>query len=339
MRWLACVVGAVATPLVLAIAWLGLGGAASWAAFAYVAALALLAGGLLTAPMRTARRRGVTRAGLALLVATACLRGGSGAAGETVTMTTTDGKGARWLGRVVDEGDLAVGGARVLVATHLLRDPDAPSVPGALADAYRRMRAEEGDTPSPVLPTYAGMQSPARADVLVVDGVAHPRGALIFLHGYAGNFALPCWQIGRAARAAALVTYCPSTSWRGDWWSRRGEETLRATIALARRRGIDRFYLAGLSNGAVGAARLAPRMRGTFRGVILVSGAARDASAPGAPVLVVQGRRDAMAGAGLARAYAARTGARYLDLDGGHFAFLLHEAEANRAITAWLKEH
>ncbi|HZS39180.1 MAG TPA: alpha/beta hydrolase, partial [Polyangia bacterium] len=285
------------------------------------------------------RRAKLARAGLALMALTLGLRGCTAARGERLTMTTTDDQGARWAARVVDEADVAVAGARVLVAAGMLHDPDAGQVPDALRRAYDRMRAAEGDAPSPVVPTLLGLESPDRADVIVVDGVAQPKGAVIFLHGFAGGFALPCWQLARAAREADLVTYCPSVGARGDWWTEHGARTLAKTVALARRRGIDRLYLAGLSNGAVGVAHLAPKMRGTFRGVILISGCAPDQPAPGVPALVVQGRRDAMSGASRARAYAARTGARYVELDAGHFAFLLREDEAHRAIAAWLKSH
>jgi pimeloyl-ACP methyl ester carboxylesterase len=110
-------------------------------------------------------------------------------------------------------------------------------------------------------------------------------------------------------------------------------------VALLRKRGITRIYLAGLSNGAAGAARLAPRMRGVFRGLILISGAPRDADAPDGPVLVMQGRRDQMASALSARAYAGRFGGQYVELDAGHFALLLREEQAMQAIAAWLAKN
>ena len=301
----------------------------SWSSLCYLIGFALILAGF------SRRLRRAALVGIGILLLTASVRMSTAASGTSMTLTTIDEKPARWLGRLIDEGDVAVLGARILVFARQLHEHDATAVPGALGAAYSRMRHEQGDSPSPVLLTWLGLESPGRADVLVFDDLERPRGALIFLHGFSGNFALPCWQIARAAREAGLVTYCPSVGWHGDWWN--NPLTLEKTVALVRRRShVDRIYLAGLSNGAAGAARLAPRMRGGFCGMILISGATRNPASPGVPVLMLQGRYDAVAP--LARAYATTTGARYVDLDAGHFALLLREKEANRAITSWLEE-
>jgi predicted esterase len=306
----------------------------SWSGWAYVlGALVVLVG----AVTRKRRRPGLTRAGLAFVLLTACVRACTGAGGETLTITTTGGSGARVLSRLLDEGDVATLGARVLVTAGALRDPDADEVPAALARAYAEMRAAEGDTPSPLVPTYVGLQRPDAADVIVVRPRGPARGALVFLHGFAGSFALPCWQIAQAAADADLATYCPSVGWRGDWRND-GENTLRRTVELARADGHTRLYLAGLSNGGIGASYLAPRMRGTFRGVILVSGAAPAAPPCGVRALVLHGGRDAMVSAGAGRAWASKNGARYVELQGGHFALLLRKDEARAAIARFLRE-
>lgn len=278
---------------------------------------------------------GVSLVLAALVLVTAIVRAQAG--GRTTMITGPEGKPpSHPLGRLVDEGDAATFAASVLVADNRLPDPEAKLVPATMRDAYRRMREAEGDVPSPVLATYAGRQSPDAFDILVIDGVDQPRGALIFLHGFGGNFALPCWLISGPARAASLVTFCPSTGPMGDWWSKDGEETVRRTLALARARGLDRIYLAGLSNGGIGASRLAPRLRGQIRGLVLVSGAAPEASSAGIPSLVVHGARDSMVPTANARGYAVRTGARYVELKGGHFGMLTHEDDYRRAITDWL---
>jgi pimeloyl-ACP methyl ester carboxylesterase len=254
-------------------------------------------------------------------------------------MMGSDGtSSARLLGRIADEGDAAVLATSALTVSGALRDPEAGVLATTMRGAYHRMREAEGDTPSPVLPTYAGLQGPGGFDVVVVDGVAAPLGAVVFLHGFGGSFALPCWELAQAAREAGLVTYCPSVGWRGDWWTADGEATLRRTVDLVHARRLDRVYLAGLSNGGIGASRLAPRLRGAFKGLILISGAAPDAAPPGVPVLVVQGRRDEMCPAAMGRAYAARVGARYLEIEGGHFALLTHREGVTRAITGWLAQ-
>jgi pimeloyl-ACP methyl ester carboxylesterase len=119
----------------------------------------------------------------------------------------------------------------------------------------------------------------------------------------------------------------------GDWWSPQGEKTLERTLTWLERRGIRRVYLAGLSNGGVGASVLAGRLtrsRLELRGLVLISGASRVADTPRVPVLMVQGRHDSMFPARRMRAFAERTGnlATYFEVDSGHFAFLDHRLVA-----------
>jgi len=70
--------------------------------------------------------------------------------------------------------------------------------------------------------------------------------------------------------------------------------------------------------------------------MILISGAAPDAAAPGIPTLVIQGRSDAQIPAGLVHGYAERAGARYVEHDAGHFVMLTQRARVRDAIGAWL---
>lgn len=123
---------------------------------------------------------------------------------------------------------------------------------------------------------------------------------------------------------------------RADWWTPDGERIVRETMRLAAARGLQRIVLAGLSNGAIGAARLAPRMRGSFVGLVFVSGAPTDAAAPNVPVLAIHGRHDAMASVASVRSYAALHHDKYVDLDAGHLALLLRREESLRALRDWL---
>jgi pimeloyl-ACP methyl ester carboxylesterase len=330
------VVGILSLLPALALFAIGIVVHASLSGFAYVAGLLAVALGLSAWGSRRGGR-GVA-IGLVIVTSTVVIRACAlTTRGATVSMTGADGtSSARLLGRVVDEGDAAVLVASALSLVGRLPDPEASTIPSRMREAYARLRAAEGITPSPLLPTYAGLQSPEAFDVLVVDGIPEPRGALVFLHGFAGGFTLPCWQIAQMARPAGLVTLCPSTGWRGEWWTAAGEATLRRTLDLARARGLDRIVLAGLSNGAVGASIHAPRMRGALRGLVLISCASPSAGASGIPTLVLHGRGDRMCPASIGRAYAARTGAGYVELDGGHFALLTHEEEATRVLGDWL---
>lgn len=308
---------------------------ASWSGFGYAAGVLVLGVGL-AASSAPARRRTAAALGLAIVLGTALVHA-EGARGRVTLLSGPSGSASPGvLGRVIDEGDAAVFAANALVESRKLSDPEIKELPRAMRDAYRRMREADGEVPSPVFSSYASPPTPDAFDVLVIEGPPAPRGALVFLHGFGGNFALPCWVVARAAREAGLVTFCPSTGPMGDWWSKAGEETVRRTVALVRARGLDRIYLAGLSSGGIGASRLAPRMRGVFRGVVLVSGAAPDAASAGVPALVVHGARDAMCPAADARRYATRTGARYVEAKGAHFGLLTHEEEYVRAISDWL---
>jgi pimeloyl-ACP methyl ester carboxylesterase len=313
---------------------------ATWSGAADALGLLVTFVGLVTAPARIHRRRGVARGGLAILVLTACARMAAAASGETAAMHAGADASPRVLDRLLDEEDVAVTGARTLIAIGGLTDPDVRELVPQMKNAYRSMRAEQGDLPSPVVATYLGLPAPGASDTLVFEprSSSHPAGAVIFLHGFAGSFTLPCWQIARVAARLDLVTFCPSVGYRGDWWTADGEATVRRTVAELHARGIRRIWLAGLSNGGIGASRLAPRMPHTFQGLILISGAAPEAVPTSLPALVLQGRDDAMMPASLARSYASRSNGRYVELDAGHFAMLVRSDAADRAIESWLRQ-
>lgn len=304
----------------------------SWSARGYGLAVVTINAGFFMTPPRRA-----TWVGAVLIVAVVAVRLFSAASGQSMTMTCAHGSG-RWLARLIDERDAAVWGARIAFASGHFRDPDTPAVVPALIRAYEELSAQEGDVPSPVVPTYLGLQRRGATDVLAFDTVVSKRAAFIFLHGFGGSFALPCWQLAHAVSVVGFVTRCPSLGPRGDWWSEEGEAIVRDTIRALREEGIDHVVLAGLSNGGVGAARLAPKLRGAIHGLVLIAGTA-PAAAPGVPVLVLHGARDSMMPASAARAYAVAHGGTYVDLDGGHFALLLERPRAMAALTSWLTKH
>ena len=288
---------------------------------AYVLAPMVLAASLVVSRAWTRR---VALAGAALLALPIAVR----------FATTKRAGDVRAIDRVVDERDIAVNASRAIAYTHFMSDPDVPELPGAMRAAYDEMDRDEGSLPSPFVATYLGLQSPNASDTIEMmrDGDA----AVVFLHGSAGNFTLSCWLFARAAARAGMSTACPSTSWAGDWWTRSNEKIVRATISSLRARGKTRIFLAGLSNGGIGASRLAPRLAGEIDGLVLVSGAAPDAGAPGVPTLVVQGRVDGQVSTPMVRSYASRVGAKYVELEAGHFALLVERERASAAITDWL---
>ncbi|MBS2013489.1 MAG: alpha/beta hydrolase [Deltaproteobacteria bacterium] len=329
-------------------------GAATWSSIAYVAAIGLLLGGLVTLPdpaaapssedteaaqdpqerkRRRSRPRGLSRGGALAVVAVMSVRTCTTDGGRGITVATSDGSSSRVVNRIVDEADVAILGARLLGPSGLY-GADSSKVAPAMRDAYARMRRDQGAAATPFVATYLGLQRPAAFDTIVIEPAsrAAAKTALIFLHGYAGNFDMPCWQMAKAVDGLDVVTACPSTSWVGDWWSADGEAILDRTVEMLRARGVSRFVLAGLSNGGYGASELAPRRRGTFAGLVLVSGARPDQPSPGVPVLLVHGTHDNMVPIEEARAYRDRHGGRLVELPAGHFALLLSSTDANRAI-------
>lgn len=354
MRFLLRTAAMLAVFPYLGVVYLLATGTASWSSVLYVIAAGALLGGLMTLPHRVksgrpGRPRGLSRGAAAALALVAIARGVIAGDGRRMHVVPTDadsgagasgvGSSARLVNRLLDEGDVAFAGTRVLFATGAYSD-DREALPPAMRDAYGAMRRDHGEVPSPLVATYLGMQRGNAHDLVLIEPeaiepqakAAAPRSAIVFLHGYAGNFDLPCWQIARAVASLDAVTACPSTRWVGDWWSADGEATVRRTVALLRARGIERIVLAGLSNGGEGASRLAPRMKGLLAGLILISGADPRAGSAAVPTLVIHGARDTVVPFEGSRLYAKRTGTKLVSLDAGHFAMLVRAEETNRAV-------
>lgn len=264
----------------------------------------------------------------------------SGAPNEMIAWP--DGTSSRWLGRIVDEQDVGLLGARLLTRRWPLARDEREGLLREMHAAYVEMRDEAGDSPSPVLDTALGRQHPHDFDALLFGqpgpGAEHgPSAAVVFLHGYGGSSRLECWLVAQAARAIGALTVCPAIDFTGHWNSPAGERTLRAALDQVSRQWILRVYLAGLSNGAAGASALAPKFADSLAGLILISGAPAGGTTAGLPTLVVQGEHDPMASAAAARAFAARTHATYVSVDSGHFALLMQRARTRDAIADWLR--
>ena len=83
----------------------------------YVLGALVTIGGLLTARARTTRRRGVTRAGLAMLAVAMLLRVVFAGHGKTLSMTRGSSSSAPFLDRLLPEDDVAVTSARAVIMT------------------------------------------------------------------------------------------------------------------------------------------------------------------------------------------------------------------------------
>ncbi len=308
----------------------------------YLCATTLIVLGAVSAPWRQKRHRGLIRLGLALLLIIVSIRSALPPTGAGMLLTTFPAQqGARWLNRLFDEQDIVLVGERLAARSGGLvsaREDDQLIV--ALQNAYTAMRAEDATALSPFLSTALGWQQPDSFDVFVAGprSSTSPRAGVIFLHGFGGNFAMQCWLLAHAVQRSGAITLCPSVSWHGDWWTDRGEATVRRAIDNLQQRGIERIYLAGLSNGALGVSRLASRLHTPLAGLILISGADPDAATASLPVLVIQGTQDERMPAALAQRYARAAGANgslHL-LEGDHFLLAKRADEVQSMIADWL---
>ena len=115
MRRVAAVVGALLAIVAVPLALLAATTPVSVIGFLYVLGALVTIAGLITAPIRKTRRRGVTRAGLALLTTTMLLRVALAGHGKTIGMTRGDSASAPFLDRLLPEADVAVTSARAVI--------------------------------------------------------------------------------------------------------------------------------------------------------------------------------------------------------------------------------
>jgi predicted esterase len=334
--WLSRGIAVAVLVPVAVLVWMGVHAPWSLSGWIVLAALGLAAAAaFVPAPGRRRLLRALAGTAIAMVVIVRVL-----ASTEPGGMPTLPGAtSSRWLGRIVDEQDVSLIGARLLAWRWPLARDEREGLLREMRAAYVEMRDDANASPSPVLDTALGRQRPEGFDTLVFEAEGYGSGtAVVFLHGYGGSFRLECWLVARAARAINAITVCPATGFSARWGGRDGERTLRATLEYLHARGIRRVYLAGLSNGAAGASALAPKFTSSLVGLILISGAPADGTTAGLPALVIQGEHDPMASAAAARAFAARTHASYVGLDGGHFGLLMRRGQARNAIEQWLRQ-
>jgi len=309
----------------------------------YLIGALLMATGAITAPWRRTCFRGVTRAGIVLICLVVCTRLIVAASGTTVTLITVpSGQSTRWLDRLVHERDIGLFGVHLAYLTGTAISPrEHEGLMPALQSAYAAMEEAGETTSSPCLSTYLGCQRPGSFDTVVIEppGGKPDRTAVVFLHGFGGNFTIQGWLVAQAASRIGAVTVCPSVSWRGDWWTDEGQQTVRSTLDYLHARGIRRIYLAGLSNGAVGTCRLAPRLSSELAGLILISGADPNAPDAGLPVLALQGNADERMPAALALKATHQAGKRglYHEFDGDHLLLAKRAHEVQEVLAAWLR--
>jgi pimeloyl-ACP methyl ester carboxylesterase len=304
--------------------------------FLYVLGTLIAIGGLVTAPRRVTRRRGVTRVGLAVVVLGMLIRIAFAGRGTTIAMTR-GGSGAPLLDRLLPEGDVALASARAVIWAGMLPANDTKNLIPTLRRSFRTMDDAEGSYSSPIAMTSLRLQRKEAFDTIEIAApAADTHAAVLFLHGFGGNFTLQCWRVAQAARRANAATFCPSTRLAGDWWSGDGRHVVGEMLTKLRALGFDRIVLAGLSNGGVGASRIAPSLRHEIVGLLLISGAAPDAGPPGVPAIAFEGAHDTMMTPSAVRRYADHGGVTYVELEGTHFLLIEKPDEMTERMGAWL---
>jgi len=305
-----------------------------------VAVLIGVAGGL-AAPWRRTAAWGA-RIAFVVLFLVVVYRFFAAEAGTTIrAYTGPSGAEARWIARVFPERDVALGGSNLLLALDAMAPPE-PGLLDALRGGYDRMRRAEGAVPSAVVGTFLFGQTPEEHTVLRVAPTSRfnpPEAVVLFLHGFVGNVTLECWQVAQAANPVGLDVVCPSTGWRARWADPDGRAIVEATIEGLRAQGARRIYLAGLSAGGIGASRLARGL--DVDGLVLISGASRQARPARIPTLVLQGRRDPRTPPAPARRYARLVGGRATyeeHPEAGHWMILSHHQWTTERLRRWLAE-
>ncbi len=231
---------------------------------------------------------------------------------------------------LLPEAEVTALGQAYVLQRGLIRSDEAERLEPAFAAGYARLSREYGDAPSALSRSLLEDESGAGFDVIEVHPAGPVKGAVVFLHGYAGAFTLLCAQMARAVRDLDVLTVCPATTYHANWASRQGRAIVDATLRDLEGRGVGPILLAGLSSGGVGATLVAPQFADRLAGLVAISGAR--GPAPGVPALVVQGRRDRWVSARGARRYAQKAKARLVMLETDHWGFLLDEDEVARPV-------
>lgn len=242
---------------------------------------------------------------------------------------------------LIDEQDASLVSTRVLPLIGWILPAERDGLLDAMYAGYAGMAKSQALVPSPFVRTYLNLQHPNTFDVVVIEPENNQSAqtGLIFLHGFTGNFTMPCWLIAQAV--PDMLTVCPSVGWKGDWWTADGEATLRSTIDYLHQHGVNHIYLSGLSNGGVGSSELAHKLTSDISGLILISGASPDAIDSGLPVLVLAGSNDERMPADMLHSYANHMGANatFVELPADHFMLAKNAGQIRDVMTSWLRQH
>ncbi len=331
----------LAIPL-LFILYLSIGIPISSTGIVYLVAYSLFVLGLVCAPWIHRWGLIISLTGIAILLVIVSVRILFPPSGSQMKLVTLPGPSSpRLLTRVFDEQNIVLFGTKVAPSVGFVSSLEYEDLIPKLSQTYKEMRTQ-GVTPlSPSLTTYLGRQHPDGFDALIANPSSeNSETGIIFLHGFGGNFTLQCWLIAEAGSRTGATTLCPSTDPSGQWWKEQGTAILQESLNDLKQRGVKRIYLAGLSNGGIGASRLADRFKNDLAGLILISGADANAVMTELPVLVISGRDDERIPISLIEQYVSAAGqnATYVPFDGDHFLLLKQADQVQEIIANWLTE-
>jgi hypothetical protein len=330
-----------AIPL-LSLFYLSIGIPISPSGIIYLLGYSLLVVGLICSPWLHRRALILSLTGTAILLLTAFIRILFPPSGSNMRLITLPGPSSpRFLTQLFDERDIVLFGAKVAPSVGFVSPREYKGLIPELSRTYDEMRLQGVSPLSPALTTYLGQQHTNAFDALVArPPKADSETGIIFLHGFGGNFTLQCWLIAEAGSGVGATTLCPSTAPSGQWWQDDGPSILQESLNYLKLGGVKRIYLAGLSNGGIGASRLADRFKNDLSGLILISGADPNATITGLPVLVIHGKGDERIPMSIAEQYAALSvpNSTYRLFDGDHFVLLKEADQVQETIRDWLVE-
>jgi hypothetical protein len=227
--------------------------------------------------------------------------------------------------------------------TRLYRELDADEVGKTLPTVAHLALAELIGRPFDAGHYYAYVPAHAPGERL---------GAIVFLHGNAGNLKLMTWAWRPFAEAHRFAIICPTYGF--GLWGEAGVRAVNRTLDDALRRlPIDpgRVYLAGVSDGGNGVTRAGRDRPSRFRGLLYMSPTMRvdELESPaysggwrGRQVLVLHGDRDvnvrkADVDPAVDRLRALGVDVTYRVFPGeDHFLFFGRSAEVFETISAWM---
>lgn len=303
-RWIR-VAGTIALiPLLFALAVFVAGNGVTRSAIALASLPVLVVAGCFVLPASAGARR---RAARAIVIAIAAVDVGYIAL--RLARPLPSGEGLRYcegndcarrppvLARLVDEDETAYAGLRFASLIGLIGGAQERALDAALHREYAVLLGSPRYAGLPNAVFVRGSRAPVRHLRWVPPGKTDVP-CLVYLHGFGGQLSIYVEALIEGGLGEDFVIAAPFLNNEGDWWSVEGEATIRDLVEHGLPPAVDRrrVFLVGLSNGAIGAARLMQResVRKLFRGAILVSGGdgPRGGDVAGAEMLMITGAED-----------------------------------------------